>query len=268
MNCATYARAVSLGPLLLAITATHAWSGEITIPGTGDGVEMLRAIGTAFAGEMPTVTVTLPPSIGSGGAVVSVASDREVIGRVARSLSDSERAQGLMLSPVVKVPSAFFTHPGVRMGGLTSAQLAGIYAGAISNWQDVGGPDMRIKVVRREDGDSTLGVLRNSMPGWKDLVITAKSKTALTTQEAVETVRSVEGAIGFGPYSALLRDAVNVLKIDDRAPTEPAYPSAVTIGLIYKPQTVSAEASAFIRYSTGEKAQRIVGSLGGVAPTP
>lgn len=266
MQRPTFRGAAMALPCLLTAFASPALSGEISIPGTGDGVEMLRAIGAAFVGESPSSIVTLPPSIGSGGAVVAVASDREVIGRVARPLSDSERAQGLALTPVVKVPSAFFTHPRVGVTALTNAQLAGIYSGSISNWNEVGGPDLRIKVVRREDGDSTLGVLRNSMPGWKDLVITSKSKTALTTQEAVESVRAVEGAIGFGPYSALLRDSLNVLKIDGLAPTEPTYPSAVTIGLIYKPQTVTGEASAFIRYSTGEKAKRIVTSLGGVTP--
>ena len=90
------------------------------------------------------------------------------------------------------------------MTGLTSAQLADIYRGKITNWRDVGGADVRIKVVRREDQDSTLLVLRQSMPGWKDLAITEKSKTAVTTQDCFDTVKEVEGAIGFGPFTAAL----------------------------------------------------------------
>ena len=39
------------------------------------------------------------------------------------------------------------------------------------------------------------------MPGWKTLAITEKSKTATTTQDGVDTVKAVEGAIGFGPYT-------------------------------------------------------------------
>ena len=56
-------------------------------------------------------------------------------------------------------------------------------------------------MVRREEADSTLLVLRQSMPGWDKLVITGRSKMALTTQESIETVRKVRGAIGTGPYT-------------------------------------------------------------------
>ena len=73
--------------------------------------------------------------------------------------------------------------------------------GKILNWKEVGGADVRIRVVRREDADTTLIVLRASMPGWKDLAITEKSKLAMTTQEATASVREVPGAIGFGPFS-------------------------------------------------------------------
>ena len=116
---------------------------------------------------------------------------------------------------------------------MTHEQLLAIYAGRITNWQELGGPDQRIRVVRREDADSTLTVLRASMPGWHDLEITEKSKTATTTQEAVETVREVAGAIGFGPFSKPLEQGLTVLRIDGRYPTDPDYPSSVVLALIY-----------------------------------
>ena len=106
--------------------------------------------------------------------------------------------------PVFRLPAAFFVHRVAGVSGLTSAQLADIYRGKITNWRDVGGADLRIRVVRREDQDSTLLVLRQSMPGWKDLVITEKSKTAVTTQDCSNTVKEVEGAIGFGPFTRAL----------------------------------------------------------------
>src|SRR3954451_2197678 len=165
----------------LALAATQgglAHAGTLTIPGTGDGIEILNAVGAAFTADNPGTLVIVPPSIGSGGAIVAVSGDREVLGRVARPLSDAEKAQGLVFTPIVKIPSAIFVHPSAKIASLTSKQLGDIYAGTISNWNEVGGPDLRIKVVRREDADSTLGVLRASMPGWKDLALTPKSKTA------------------------------------------------------------------------------------------
>ncbi|WP_406855856.1 substrate-binding domain-containing protein [Alsobacter sp. KACC 23698] len=263
----TFPRILLAGAIAAAFTpalVAPGHSADLTVPGTGDGIEILKAVGAAFSADHPAVAVKVPPSIGSGGAVVAVSTDQEVVGRVARPLSDAEKSQGLVLTPIVKIPSAFFVHADAKVTALTSKQIADIYSGAVTNWQEVGGADLKIKVVRREDGDSTLGVLRASMPGWKDLVLTGKSKTATTTQEAVETVRAVEGAVGFGPFSSALKDSVVVLSIDGKAPTAPDYPSAVVVGLIHKPQTVTTDAKAFIQFASSDKAKQVVNDLGGV----
>jgi len=123
---------------------------------------------------------------------------------------------------------------------------------------------MRIKVVRREEADSTLTVLRQSMPGWKDLAITEKSKTAVTTQDGINTVKDVEGAIGFGPYTKALEMELVVLQIDGKYPTDRDYPSAVTVSLVHKQATVTPDAAKFITYVKTAKAKTLLSSMGGV----
>ncbi len=147
----------------------------------------------------------VPPSIGSGGGIAAVNAEKEVLARIARPLSDSEKDAGLVATPVFRLPSAFFVNRAAGVTGLTSAQLADVYRGKIVNWKDVGGADMRIRVVRREDQDSTLLVLRQSMPGWKDLAITEKSKTAVTTQEGFNTVKEVRRRDRLRPVHACAR---------------------------------------------------------------
>src|SRR4029077_10730030 len=195
----------------------------------GDGIELLRALSAAYAADNPDTTIMVPPSIGSGGGLAAVGGDKEVLARVARPLTDSERALGLVATPMFRLPSAFFVHRGANVTNVSARQLADIYAGRIVNWSEVGGANMRIKVVRREEADSTLTVLRQSMPGWKDLAITEKSKTAVTTQDCIDTVKEVPGAIGFGPFTTALEMELAVLKIDGHPPTDRNYPSAVTL---------------------------------------
>jgi len=242
----------------------NAYAGDLAVVGTGDGIDLLRALGAAYMRDHPETNVVVPPSIGSGGGIAAVNSEKEVLARIARPLSDSERDAGLIATPVFRLPSAFFIHRATGVTGLTSAQLADIYRGKITNWRDVGGADVRIRVVRREEQDSTLLVLRQSMPGWKDLVITEKSKTAVTTQECSNTVKEVEGAIGFGPFTRLLETELVVLKIDGRYPTDHDYPSAVTLAFVHKAATVTADAQRFIGYVKAAKAQTVLSSMGGV----
>ena len=250
----------------VALTVIHgvAAAGELPVVGTCDGMELLRALGASYTADNPKTQVVVPPSIGSGGGIAAIGSEKEVLARIARPLSDSERAAGLVETPVFRLPSAFFVHPSAKITGLTTKQLADVYAGNIVNWKDLGGADLRIKIVRREEVDSTLIVLRQTMPGWKDLAITEKSKMAVTTQDCINTVKQVEGSIGFGPFTKPLEMELSVLKIDGHYPTDQNYPSAVTVAFAYKQTTISPEAKQFIAYAKTERARALLSSMGGV----
>lgn len=251
-------------PVVLLSLSGNVCAGDLSVVGTGDGIDLLRALGAAYTADHPDTNVIVPPSIGSGGGIAAVGSNKEVLARIARPLSDSEKEAGLVATPVFRLPSAFFVHRSAGVSSLTTTQLADIYSGKVTNWRDVGGQDMRIKVVRREDADSTLQVLRQSMPGWKDLAITEKSKTAVTTQDCIDTVKEVQGAIGFGPFTKALEMELAVLKIDGHYPTDRNYPSAVTLSFVHKDATVTPDAQRFIGYVKAAKAKTVLTSMGGV----
>jgi phosphate transport system substrate-binding protein len=248
----------------VSLAASSAFAEQYRVVGTGDGMDVLTALGAAYTADNPGSMVVIPPSIGSGGGIAAVGSEKEVLGRIARPLSPTERQLGLVATPVFRLSSAIYVHPSVGISGLTSEQLRDIYAGEIINWSEVGGNDLRIKVVRREEADSTLLVLRQSMPGWDKLDITERSKMALTTQESIETVRKVRGAIGIGPYTKLLEPETKVLTIDGRHPTNPLYPSAVTVSYIHKKSTVTPGASAVINYARSSKASTLLQAMGAI----
>jgi phosphate transport system substrate-binding protein len=248
----------------IAVMSLSAHAADLSVVGTGDGIDLLRALGAAYTADHPDTNVFVPPSIGSGGGIAAVSSNKEVLARAARPLSESEKEAGLVGTPVFRLPSAFFVHHSAGVKSLTTAQLADIYSGKIANWRDAGGQDVRIKVVRREDADSTLQVLRQSMPGWKDLVITEKSKTAVTTQDCIDTVKDVQGAIGFGPFTTSLEREVTVLRVDGHYPTDRGYPSAVTVLFVHKQSTVTSDAKGFIDYAKAGKAKTLLSSMGAV----
>lgn len=249
--------------LLMPIQASSQ-TAPLEVVGTGDGLEILRAMANHYSNENPTVRVEVPPSIGSGGGIAAVGSGRAALGRVARELSEVERDAGIIYTPIARLPSAFFTHKDVKIDSVSVDHLADIYAGRVTNWKEVGGPDLPIRVVRREDIDSTLVILRATMPGWKTLTITERSKMALTTQEAIEAARKVPGAIGFAPYSKDLENGLSVLKIGGVYPLEPAYPSNNVLALIHMERTVTPAAAEFLKFSQSGEAHKIISNHGGV----
>jgi phosphate transport system substrate-binding protein len=197
-------------------------------------------------------------------ALRAVIQGQAVLGRIARPLKPDEKAHGVIMTPVFRQPAVFFVHSSIGVANLTVDQVTKIYTGEISNWREVGGADKRIRVVIREEVGSTLGVFRSSLPGWKDLKLLERSKLATTTQEAFDTVTTTEGAIGFGPYSLDLEKRVTVLSLGGAKPTDPAYPSAVTLSLIHREATITPPAERFLEFMFTPKAQEIVRQNGAV----
>ena len=258
----------SLG-LWSALAAVPCSAAEkLAVVGTGEGIEVLKALGAAFTSQNPEIAIDVPPSIHSAGGIRAVATGDAIVGRIARPLKQDELGLGLRVIPVFRQPTVFFVHPSAKVKSLTANQLIDIFSGAVKNWREVGGDDVRVRVVRREEVDSSLAVLRDTLPGWKELTFSKeRSKLAVTTQEAFDSVEKHKGAIGFGPYSRDLDQRFTVLRVDGVHPMDANYPSAVTLSLIYRDATVTEPARKFIDFMFTQKAQDIVRELGGI-PIP
>jgi phosphate transport system substrate-binding protein len=258
-----------IGAILgLTVLGASAFAGDLAVPGTGDGLDILRAVGAAYTADHPGTVVLTPPSVHSTGGIAAVREGHAVLGRIARPLTAEETADGLIATPVFRLPATFMINPAANVRELTADQVARIFRGEINNWKELGGTDLRIKRVTREDSDSTLRVLRATMPEWRDLEFTDRSKMAATTQDAYELVSEVPGAIGFGPYSRTLEANTIVPRIDGRHPTEAGYPSAVTLSLIYREKDVTPEALDFVKFLFSPKAQALITNFGGVPLPP
>jgi phosphate transport system substrate-binding protein len=248
--------------LCVAGFVPSAAADSLSVVGTGDGMSVLQELARAYNGRESGTIVFVPSSIHSAGGIREVIFGKAVLGRIARPLRDKELGYNIRVTPIFRQAAAFFVNPTAGVKSLSIQQVTDIYAGSVTNWREVGGEDLPIRVVRREDGDSTLGVLRETLPGWKSLKFKERSKLATTTQDSFNTVEMVEGAIGFGPYSRQLEKRFNVLRLDGLYPTAPEYPSTLTISLIHRDATVTKPALEFLDYIFTEEGQKVIHETG------
>lgn len=242
----------------LMATATSVRAESLDIVGTGDGMVIMQALADAFEKNYSEHKVAIPPSVGSSGGIKAVGQDHYPLGRVARAIKEKEKPYGLEYLPIARFPVVFFVNPDVDVTNLSIQQVLDIYAGKITDWKQVGGRDGRVRVVRREDGDSSLKNLRNTFPGFKELVITPLSKTTRLTQENFELIEAKSGTIGFGPYSGTLTADVRVLNIDHKEPTDADYPSFGVLALIFKPENRQGVVADFIGFMDSDKAAQAI----------
>lgn len=263
-NSTTNYRALCLG-LAIATSAGAAHAGDLVVVGTGDGIEIFQALAREIRVIKPDINVTIPKSVGSDGAVKAVLARENELGRVARPLSADEAAKGLAVKPLMRIPGVIIAHADAKVAGITNKQLVDVFTGKITNWKELGGADLPIKVFVREDGDSVFKVLRSTMPGWASIAVApAATVISTSTQDMVAAVGKTSGGIGFAPFSVVQRSSLTMLKIDGRAPSDPGYPSAVGIGILHAAAPLSPDAQAFIDFARSADGAKVISWLGAV----
>ena len=130
---------------------------------------------------------------GSALGINAVRSGTAHIGMSSRALKADE--QDLWSVEIAKDGLAIIVHPDNPVKNLTIEQIRGIYAGTITNWNQVGGRNAKIHVITREEGSGTRSA-------FEDLVM---AKTRITPKAIVQDangavrqlVSSDKNAIGF-----------------------------------------------------------------------
>jgi len=246
-----------LSLLCFSPLVVRAETTTLKVFGTGENLEVVRALGKQFETLHPDIKVEVPDSIGSGGGIKAIQKGNTDLARTARPLKDAEKP-GLTEILFGKTPIVFATHPSVTgVKGLTLAQIAGIYTGTITNWKEVGGPDAKIYPTSREVGDSGRIVLEATMPGFKDLKLV--SKEFFSSAESVKGLKENEMTIGYVSLAAAQGQGLNILKIDDKDPTPKAdgtldYPYACPFYLV-RNETPTPAAKQFIDFVLSPEAR-------------
>lgn len=109
----------------------------------------------------------------------------------------------LEVIPVVKEGFVFYVNSNNKVDSLTKDQIQGIYSGEITNWKEVGGEDMEIKLFQRPtNSGSQTGMLSLVMKD-KKLMDPLKENLVDTMAQIINFVSSYENgknSIGYSYY--------------------------------------------------------------------
>jgi phosphate transport system substrate-binding protein len=216
------------------LTACHVTAGDLSIPGGGkssaptlppgtlsiDGSTALAPLFQQAAGNVSArsanskVTITITPN-GSGTGLNDVENGTVQIGMsdvFAQEKATATTSYGdLVDNQVAVVPFTLVVSQDIsaQVENLTTQQIKDIYAGNITNWSQVGGPNEAITVVVRTKTSGTRATFD------KFVVDDAKqtndepagSQTADSTGELVTDISNSYGAIGYTGTSFVLDHA-------------------------------------------------------------
>lgn len=261
-----------MGALRIALQIVAAWSlvaplaaAELVIPGTGDAEFILARLGEVFEKFHPQHRVSVPASTGSTGGVRAVIEKQAILGRVARALKAEEAAAGVKALPFGRDAVVFAVGERVKVASLTENQLADVFAGRKSNWQEVGGEIGPIRLVVREESETALTLIRGRLGEFRVLRFGADAKLVAKTPEMIELLLRYKTAIGWATHSTLQAHAgkVRPLAIDGVAPgvetiASGKYPLTIEYALIYRESGLTAEAREFLAFLASPAAHEVL----------
>jgi phosphate transport system substrate-binding protein len=258
-----------LGIILAASTPTPSLHGAelepVTLPGTGDSQDVLRALAQGYTARYPDRQVIVPASIGSDGGVRVVGTGESPIGRVARKPTPEEVGKYGEFNYVefARVPVAFVVSPRAGVRDLTEQQICDIFSGRTTNWKDVGGNELPIDVQARPEDGSNMRTIRERMACFAKIEVTPKAHSNLRNGDLVAAMRTFPGAIGFMPLSEAELHGYHVLTCSGVAPDGPLYKFAIGLGFVHK-EPLSASMRAFLDYLKTGPAREIMRKTGHV----
>ena len=158
---------VVLGTLMAGCAPPQA-AQSITLAGSTTVQPLAEKLAEAFTAKNPSAEVTVQGG-GSSVGVKSVGQGTVDIGNASRDVKDSEKQDypDVQVFTIARDGIAVVTHPDVPVSGLSKDQVRDIFAGEITNWSEVGGPDKPIVVISREEGSGTRAAFEEMVMGKK-----------------------------------------------------------------------------------------------------
>ncbi|GMV96466.1 MAG: phosphate ABC transporter substrate-binding protein [Phycisphaerae bacterium] len=152
---------------------------------------------------------------GSAAGLKAALSGMADIGMCSRELKPEEAAQFNQVV-IARDGVAVIVHPDNPVNALTTEQIRGMFSGRITNWKEVGGHDVPIRLVTREEGSGTREAFVHLVMGQEEILRGAMAQASNGALKAM--VRTEPAAIGYMSLGQVGTD-VKALRVDGQEPT-------------------------------------------------
>ena len=252
-----------------------------TIQNTGSDTLVNLALAWAenYMGAYPDVHISVTGG-GSGTGIAALINKTVDIANASRAMKkeEIEAAKKNGVDPVEHTVArdaiAVVVHPSNPVQGLTIPQLADIYTGKITNWNEVGGKDLPIVLLSRESNSGTyVYFLENVVRQGKksDLMFSPDTLLMPSSEGISNEVRQNPNAIGYDGLGYVTSDQ-KVLAVAKDAASPHVLPSVATVNdktypisrplYMYTAGEPQGEVKTYLDWILGPDGQAIVPTLG------
>lgn len=207
--------------------------------------------------------------IGSSAGITNAINGVSQIGMSSRDLKQEEIDSGIEQLVIAYDGIVVVTHPSNPVQNLTMEQVNAIFTGEVTNWKEVGGKDMEIVVVSREDGSGSRDAFQEIV-GYESGQLIRNAIVASGNGNIKTTVAMNKHAIGFISFE-YIDESVSAMNINGvEALAENVLSGEYLLSrpflFVYK-EGVPEAATQFMDYILSPDGQKIVESAGAIPIT-
>ncbi len=245
---------------------TASISGNIAVGGSTSMESVIGYLKEQFTDEHSGVSISYA-GVGSGGGIEGVSNGTYDIGLSSRDLKTEEEEKGLVATTLALDGIAVIVNADNGIEDLTLEEITAIYNKEITNWSELGGDDLEIALIGREESSGT-------RDGFESITGTDGSnldQELTSTGAVIAAVANSANAIGYSSLSAVEgQDGIKAVTVDGvRCSEETILDGSYTIQrpfvLVTKDDLpLSDAAQAFYDFCISDQATELIRSAGAV----
>ena len=249
----------------------------LSMDGSTTMVALVKDLRNAYSQVNPNIPTTygVPDGspTGSNQGLKNVINGSVAIAAISRPLKAEEAESGVQLVPIAK--DAIAVVIGINnpfKGGLTKEQVRDIYQGKITNWSEVGGTSLPIKVINRASSSGTRQAFLDIVLAGQTFAPDSPNFITWKQDETTAILRDLgDNGISYATTSQVEKqEIVRIVPINGVAPTDISsvkagkYPISRSLFLAAK-KTTSPVVKQFIEFALSPQGQQIIQNLGFVS---
>ena len=188
--------ALTLG-LLLAAPLPAAASDTLVIDGSTGVMPLVAALAKAYQARHPDTVVELGKGLGTKARIQALEDGTINIALASHGLDvDELTRRGLAVHEIAKVAVVFGVNASVPVTSITDAQICDVFAGRLTSWKELGGPELPIAARTRPDSEVDTEVVRAKITCLKDLKMPDGVRVMAGSGDMAKELAATAGAVG------------------------------------------------------------------------
>ena len=195
---------------------------KVVLDGSTGVMPLAAALAKAFQAKNPGADFEFGKGLGTKARFQALADGKIDVALASHGLRVEELTkQGMVVHEIARIAVVFGVNETVPVSRLTAQQVCDIYAGKVTNWKALGGPDLEIAVRTRPESEVDTEVVREGIACLKDLKMAGSVKAMPKSGDMAKELAAVPGAIGMTSMTVVEQSKrrIKAVSLDGIAPS-------------------------------------------------